>query len=239
MNSTASLADQDDCDPPENRPQLNYLRDWVYGGIDGVVTTFAVAAGAVGAEMAGRVVIILGLANLLADGFSMAAGNYSGTKADIDDYRRLRELEEAAITSQPEVERADLARIYRAKGFNGGQVDRIVALLTSRRRVWVDTMIQEEHGLTPVLRSPLKAALSTFAAFLICGTVPLVPFIFQFEAAAVAATVMTALVFFAIGSIKSRWSLQHWLLSGIETLVIGMIAAGLAFVIGWGLHQIV
>ena len=75
-------------------PKVNYLRDWVYGGIDGTVTTFAVVAGVVGANLSSSVVIILGLANLLADGFSMAAANYSGTKAEIDDYQRIRLMEE-------------------------------------------------------------------------------------------------------------------------------------------------
>ena len=62
----------------------NYLRDWIYGGIDGTVTTFAVVSGVAGAQLSSQVVIILGLANLLADGFSMAASNYSGTKTEID-----------------------------------------------------------------------------------------------------------------------------------------------------------
>src|ERR1700676_1641634 len=71
----------------------NYLRDWIYGGIDGTVTTFAIVAGVVGADLPGTVVLVLGLANLIADGFAMGAGNYSGTKAEIDDYRRLLAIE--------------------------------------------------------------------------------------------------------------------------------------------------
>src|ERR1700676_3365266 len=71
----------------------NYLRDWIYGGIDGTITTFAIVAGVVGADLPGTVVLVLGLANLIADGFAMGAGNYSGTKAEIDDYRRLLAIE--------------------------------------------------------------------------------------------------------------------------------------------------
>src|ERR1700676_4913299 len=73
--------------------QGNYLRGWIYGGIDGTITTFAIVAGVVGADMPGSVVLVLGLANLVADGFAMGAGNYSGTKAEIDDYRRLLAIE--------------------------------------------------------------------------------------------------------------------------------------------------
>ena len=73
--------------------QSNYLRDWIYGGIDGTITTFAIVAGVVGADMPGSVVLVLGLANLIADGFAMGSGNYSGTKAERDDYRRLLAVE--------------------------------------------------------------------------------------------------------------------------------------------------
>lgn len=66
----------------EKGPSINYLRDWIYGGIDGVITTFAIIAGVVGAELSFGIVIVLGAANILADGFSMAASNYSGTKAE-------------------------------------------------------------------------------------------------------------------------------------------------------------
>ena len=74
-------------------PGISYLRDWIYGGIDGVVTTFAVVASVVGADLSSKVVLILGLANLVADGFAMAAGNYSGTQAERDDYNRLLAVE--------------------------------------------------------------------------------------------------------------------------------------------------
>ena len=75
-------------------PDASYLRDWVYGGIDGAVTTFAIVAGALGADLAARFVIIMGIANLVADGFSMAAANYSGTRAENDDFERIRAMEE-------------------------------------------------------------------------------------------------------------------------------------------------
>ncbi len=75
-------------------PSVSYLRDWVYGGIDGAVTTFAVVAGVLGANMSPRVILILGAANLLADGFSMAAANYSSTRTEIDEYEHIRQMEE-------------------------------------------------------------------------------------------------------------------------------------------------
>ena len=97
-------------------PKTSYLSDWVYGGIDGAITTFAIVAGVVGAEMSTRVILILGAANIIADGFSMAASNYSGTKAELDDYRRHRAYEEQQVERIPEAERMEIREIYRNKG---------------------------------------------------------------------------------------------------------------------------
>ena len=89
-------------------PAVSYLRDWVYGGIDGAVTTFAIVAGMVGAELSNRVVLILGIANLVADGFSMAASNYSGTKTEHEEQAQLRAIEERHIDVVPDGEREEI-----------------------------------------------------------------------------------------------------------------------------------
>ena len=213
-------------------PKVSYLRDWVYGGIDGAVTTFAIVAGVVGADLSARVVLILGAANLLADGFSMAAGNYSATKAELDDYERLRRMEERHIRLAPEGEREEIRQLFQAKGFDGADLDRAVDVITSSKERWVDMMMAEEHGLPMVNRSPALAGLATFAAFLICGLVPLLPFMAGFATDVALSVTMTALVFFAIGSLKSRWSTASWWRSGAETLSIGLAAAGVAYAVG-------
>jgi VIT1/CCC1 family predicted Fe2+/Mn2+ transporter len=220
-------------------PSLSYLRDWVYGGIDGAVTTFAIVAGVVGAELPNRVVLILGIANLVADGFSMAAANYSGTKTEHEEQAHLRAVEERHIDIVPEGEREEIRQILRAKGFRGRDLERAVEVITADRDRWVDTMLAEEYGLPKVVRSPLKAAASTFASFVLCGAVPLLPFLVGAPAAFHMALVMTALVFFLIGSTKSRWSPVRWWRSGAETMANGLGAAGLAFVIGYALKTLV
>jgi VIT1/CCC1 family predicted Fe2+/Mn2+ transporter len=100
-------------------------------------------------------------------------------------------------------------------------------------------MLSEEYGLPKVVRSPLKAAASTFAAFMLCGMVPLLPFVMGAPASFELSIVMTGLVFFLIGSGKSRWSPVSWWRSGCETLAIGMGAAALAYVIGHALRSLV
>ncbi len=219
--------------------QPSYVRDWVYGGIDGAITTFAIVAGVVGAALSSKVIIILGLANLLADGFSMAASNYSGTKAEVDDHARLREVERRHIAAVPEGEREEVRQILQAKGLRGKALDEAVVAITSNEETWIKTMLTEEYGLSPVLRDPLLSGLSTFGAFVLCGAVPLLPFVFYLDNPFPLAVITTGLVFFVIGTIKSRWSLASWWKSGLETLCIGLLAAGSAYAIGYLLKGIV
>lgn len=210
----------------------NYIRDFIYGGVDGAVTTFAVVSGVAGAELSTKVVLILGFANLVADGFSMAASNFLGTRAEIDDYRRLEKMEYRHIELAPEGEREEVRQIYREKGFEGEELEKAVELITSDNDRWVKTMLTEEYGLPSQIRSPWLAAGSTFSAFIVCGIVPLVPYLLGWRSSFLVACVMTGITFFLIGSFKSRWSTTGWLRSGLETLLVGALAAGLAYGVG-------
>jgi len=220
-------------------PRISYLRDWVYGGIDGTVTTFAIVAGAVGADLSNRYLLILGMANLLADGFSMAAANYSGTKAEIEEYRFVRHMEERHIEQAPDGEREEIRQIFAAKGFKGKTLEAAVEVITSEKEHWIDMMMTEEHGLPRITRSPITAGVITFLAFVICGFIPVVPFAFGLSASISLSVAMAAVVFFFIGSLRSRWSPIHWLRTGTEVLVIGLVSAGLAYLVGDLLKQII
>src|SRR5678815_3491152 len=213
-------------------PHHNYLRDWIYGGIDGSVTTFAVVSGVSGARLSSWIILVMGFANLLADGFSMAASNYLGTKAEHDDLLRLEAIENRHIDLDPEGEREEVRQIFQQKGFLGEDLRRIVELVTSERKRWVRTMLTEEYGLPYEVRSPWTAALSTFGSFLVCGVIPLLPYLFHLTHALTLSLIMTGAVFFAIGSAKSRWSTASWFRSGLVTLFVGVIAAGLAYAVG-------
>ena len=216
-------------------PSVSYLRDWVYGGIDGTVTTFAVVAGSIGADFSAKVLLILGAANLLADGFSMAAANYSASRADEEDYRRLRAVERRHVRTHPEGERQEIRQIFLNKGFEGAELEEMVQLITGRPDVWVDTMLAEEYGRSSVQADPWRSAAATFAAFVICGSVPLAPFVVDLPSAGIVATALTGVVFFAIGSARSRWSTRGWLACGLETFGIGLTAAAVAYGGGLGL----
>jgi len=216
----------------DSGPTHNYLRDWIYGGIDGAVTTFAVVSGVAGARLSPWIILVLGFANLFADGFSMAASNYLGTKAEHEDLQRLEAVENRHIDMEPEGEREEVRQIFQQKGFAGDDLRRIVQLITADRKRWVRTMLTEEYGLPHEVRSPWIAALSTFSSFFVCGLIPLLPYLFQLKHAFALSLIATAVIFFAIGSVKSRWSTASWLRSGLVTLFVGAIAAGLAYVAG-------
>jgi vacuolar iron transporter family protein len=213
-------------------PRHNYLRDIIYGGIDGSVTTFAVVAGVVGAELSHSVILIMGFANLAADGFSMAASNFLGTRAEREDFEHLESVERRHIEVVPEGEREEVRQIFRAKGFEGEELERAVRLITADRSRWVRTMLTEEYGLPVEIRSPWRAAVSTFAAFCLCGLVPLLPYVFGARESFWLSTTLTGGVFFTIGSVKSRWSTASWWRSGLSTLAVGGLAAALAYAVG-------
>jgi len=209
-----------------------YLRDWVYGGIDGAVTTFAVVSGVIGAELSPSIVLILGVANLVADGFSMAASNYAGTRTERDELRYWEAVEHRHVDTVPEGEREEVRQIFREKGLTGDDLERVVAAITADRERWVRTMLAEEYGLPRQVRSPWRAALSTFSAFVLCGLAPLFPFAVGLPQAFELAIALTAGVFFTIGAARSRWSPVAWWHSGVSTLGMGMTAAALAYGVG-------
>lgn len=217
-------------------PRGGYLREWVYGGIDGTVTTFAIVAGVVGAGLSPVIILILGLANLLGDGFSMAAGAYSSARAEADNYERLRQVEDRHIDIYPEGEVEEIRQIYAAKGLSGDDLERVVATITADRDLWVATMMAEEYGLSPLLPPPLKVAIHTFAAFCLCGAMPLFPFLFDLPQSFTVSLALSALTFFGIGSFRSFWSVHSWWRSGGETFLIGITAAGIAFLVGYMLR---
>ncbi len=213
-------------------PRHSYLRDWIYGGIDGAVTTFAVVSGVIGAQLSPGIILVIGIANILADGFSMAAGNFLGTRAEQDELRHIEAVEHRHIEIDPEGEQEEVRQIYEGKGFEGEDLDRVVELITADKSRWVRTMLTEEYGLPKEVRSPWLAAYSTLSAFILCGLAPLLPFILNLPNAFLIATILTGVVFFVIGSIKSLWSTVPWWRSGMTTLLVGAVAAALAYGVG-------
>jgi VIT1/CCC1 family predicted Fe2+/Mn2+ transporter len=221
-----------------NGPSRSYLRDFVYGAVDGVITTFAVVSGVAGAGLSSGVVVILGAANLVADGFSMAVSNYVGTRAERERIERARRIEADHINRLPDGEREEVRQIFAAKGFSGKSLEEVVEVVTSDRNRWIDTMVQEEYGLTLEERSPSRAGATTFAAFALFGALPLAAFLASLLLPGretrpyLLSTVLTAVSLFLIGAIKARFVSRSWYRGGVETLALGGAAAGLAYLVG-------
>ncbi|MBT3834846.1 hypothetical protein HOF56_01210 [Candidatus Peribacteria bacterium] len=212
-----------------------FLQDIVYGGVDGIVTTFAVVAGAAGADLAHYIVIILGVANLFADGLSMGIGNYLSIKSERDNYHRLYEEERKEIREIPEIEREEVMEMFAKKGFEGGDLEMVVNKITSDEDVWIDTMMREEHGLTPdITEFPVLHGTATFVSFVIFGAIPLVPYIFgvssdlKFQTAILS----TGVALIALGIVRSSIAKRRKFSGAMELLVLGAVSAALAFFVG-------
>lgn len=219
-------------------PPASHLRDFVYGAIDGTVTTFAVVAGVAGAGLSTSIVIILGAANLVADGFSMAVSNFLGTRAERQQRERARRAEERQIALIPEGEQEEIRQIFASKGFTDTDLDHVVEVITADRRVWLDTMMTEELGYGADSADPLRAAAATLAAFVALGFLPLAVFVVdlvapgEIPAPFAWSAALTAVAFFAVGTLKASFVDQSPWRSGLETLAVGGAAALLAFAIG-------
>lgn len=215
-----------------------YISEFVYGGVDGAITTFAVVAGAAGADAAIYWVLIFGFANLIADGFSMSVGNYFAVKADRDNYEKHKAVEYWEIENLREKEVEEIREIYEAKGFKGELLEQVVEVITSNDDIWVDTMMKEELEMAKDDKTPVKTAFATFLSFNMIGIIPLLSYI----AAALLdlnqdnlfwiSCVATACAMFIIGFMKSKVTEKPWVKGVLETLLLGGLAAFLAYFVG-------
>lgn len=221
-----------------------YLGEFVYGGIDGCVTTFAVVAGASGANLDSSVILILGFANLLADGFAMSVGAYLSTKSEKDVYDKHKETEYWEVENLPAIEREEVRKIYAAKGFEGELLEQVVTTICADKDRWVDVMMKEELEMIPETKSPLMMGGVTYLSFLSIGLIPLVVYVWDFAVAPVAnlfevASGLTMCGFIFIGWLKSYVTNTN-LVKGIgETLLLGILAAVVSYFVGDFLEQLV
>jgi VIT1/CCC1 family predicted Fe2+/Mn2+ transporter len=222
-----------------------YLRDLIYGAIDGTVTTFAVVAGVAGAALSPTIVLILGFANLFADGFSMAVSNFLSIHAEKEYIEREHERENWEVDNMPDTERAEVRDILAQKGFASDQLDAAVAAITSNKKYWVDMMMSDELGLNRINTDPKKHALATFSAFVLAGVIPLLAYILSYfftyfrEHAFIISIVLTSVTFFIVGAAKTHITKKSAIIGGLETLFVGGIAAFVAYYVGVFLKYII
>lgn len=222
-----------------------YLAEVVYGGIDGSVTTFAVVAGATGAHLDSSIVIILGFANLFADGFSMSVGNYLSQKAEVAQYNKHRAIEYWEVENMREVEIDEVREIYANKGFEGDLLEQVVGVITADKDRWVDTMMKDELEMFPPGKPPLKTALATFVAFMVVGFIPLAVYVLDYmnhlnhTNLFLTASVLTAIAFIIVGALKAYVAKTHMIRGISETLLLGVSAAVIAYYVGVVLEKLI
>jgi len=231
-------------EPWHDVARSRYIRDIIYGASDGIVTTFAVVAGAAGAFLSSAIILILGFANLLADGFSMAAGNYLGIKSEIEYFQKERERESWEVEHIPDAEKEEVRQIFRKKGLAAHLADKLAEIISSDKRVWVDFMMTEELGIILSENlSPWKNALATFFSFLTAGFMPLLFFIFSYIISLantfILSAITTMLSLFVVGALRTLITGRNWIKSGFEMLIVGGAAATVAYLAGFLLRAIV
>jgi vacuolar iron transporter family protein len=168
----------------------------------------------------------------------MAVSNFLGSRAERQRRERARREEQLHIRVVPEGEREEIRQIFAAKGFEGQDLERVVEVITSDPELWTDTMMSEELGFGSTEPNEFRAALATLVAFIAVGFLPLVgssmassrPEMSTTRSAG--AAVMTGIAFFVVGAMKSRFVDQAWWRSALETLVVGGLAATLAYAVG-------
>ena len=204
-----------------------YLKSWVYGGLDGVVTTFAVVAGVVGASLSSAIILILGFANLIADGISMAVGDYLSTKSQGEYYKAEKGVEENETKKNPREEITRMGLLLIKKGFNRNDAKKISFLISKNKNYQADTMLHDELGLAYENVLPL--------IIFIIGTV----FNITIKNSFFWASILSGVSIFLLGVFKSKITNKNWFKSGMITFLIGGIAAVAAYFVGEILSKII
>lgn len=218
------------------------VRQVVYGGNDGIVTTFAVVAGfaGAGAEGAAQIgtlaVILFGLANLFADATAMGLGEFLSSRSERDVYNATRAHELHLIATAPEAEKAEIMALLAHRGITGPDADAFARELIKHPELMADFMMSYEFGMAnPADSNPAKNALYTFVSFLIFGAIPLAPYFLSEPSPEIfAQSVMaTALALLALGTLRGAVTGERMARCIGETLLIGGTCALVAYLIGW------
>lgn len=214
-----------------------YLADFVYGANDGIITTFAVVTGAAGASLDPGIVVILGMANLFADGFSMGASSILSMLSEKDFHTTLRNEQEYDIEHNPKVAQEEVRHVLRRWDTPREVLESMMLAITRSKRRWANFVLREEYSITEEsTENPIQHGMATFIAFIIAGALPLVPYIFgvhvdqQFAVSIIA----TAIALFVTGAAQSLLTNKKWWLkTGAQMLLLGGAAACISYGIGY------
>mmetsp|Transcript_17047 Transcript_17047/g.23717 ORF Transcript_17047/g.23717 Transcript_17047/m.23717 type:complete len:298 (-) Transcript_17047:36-929(-) len=226
-----------------------YIQCIVFGGLDGIITTFAVVVAAIAGGLSYGMVLIVGFANLLGDAIGMGVGDYLSSQAEADHEEAERKREEWEIEHVPEIERDEMIQVYMQKGLPQDDAEKVVDLLFQSKAAFLDVMMVEELGIMPAeaASSPWKGALITFGAFMALGGLPMIPYLFAFDYTSpsepsdvvfILSIIIFGIALFILGAFKGKITGKVWWKSGLMMFLNGAVTTGVSYGIGNGLESI-
>ncbi|MBV8774723.1 MAG: VIT1/CCC1 transporter family protein [Deltaproteobacteria bacterium] len=210
------------------------LRDTMLGLNDGLVAAFAVTSGVAGAFSSSNIVVMAGLAEMLGGAVSMGLAAYASARAHLEFYRSEEQRERDEIRRWPEHERDEIRSIYRDKGFSGPLLDQIVSHITADPTRWRGVMMREELGFgAEVMEPPLRSGLTVGSAYLVGAAVPMLPYLLSLPTAGILLSAFaTVIALFLVGAAKTLLTGRRWWRSGLESMLIGIVAAAVTYSVG-------
>mmetsp|Transcript_123165 Transcript_123165/g.184198 ORF Transcript_123165/g.184198 Transcript_123165/m.184198 type:complete len:288 (+) Transcript_123165:148-1011(+) len=239
-NATATAMKSEDWHQSEG----GFLKPIIFGGLDGILTSFAIVAGAAGGGLSPEVVLVLGFSNIFADALSMGVGEFLSSKATNEWILSERRREEWEMENYPEGEIREMIEIYEGKGMSTEDATQVITIMAKYKDFFVDVMMQQELELQVPeedhVEESMREGVIMFLSFATFGAMPLlgyviIPITFSnlgSDALFKSACIVTGLVLFLLGSVKSRFANSHWFWSGTETLLLGGTCATVAYTLG-------
>ena len=212
----------------------SWVRDVMLGLNDGLVASFAVTSGVAGAFVTGNAAMMAGLSEMLGGAVAMGLAAFISARSQIEFYQSEIERERDEIRRWPEREREEISAIYRKKGFTGPLLERVVTHITSDAERWSNVMMREELGFNQEsFDSPIRSAFAVGLSYLSGAAVPVWAYIFfQPSRALIVSAISTVAVLFAVGALKTIITSRSWWRSGLESMLIGIAAAGVTYAAG-------
>jgi len=202
---------------------------------DGLVSNFSLVMGFAGADAKPEYILLAGIAGLLAGSFSMAAGEYVSMRAQRELFEQQIAMEKQELEMSPKEEEEELALIYQAKGIPEDEAHLMARRIIANPGTAVDTLAREELGLDPSeLGSPWVAAITSFIAFVTGASLPVLPYLFASGwLASSASASLSCIALFGVGALISIFTARGAFVSGMRMLVIGLLASGITYLVGW------
>lgn len=223
---------------PELHNKNTYLRELILGGQDGLVNVLGIILGITAANGTHPVIVAASLAAAFAEAVSMGAVNYTSTFADKDHYEKEKQVELKELEDNPDEEKQEIREIYAKKGFKGGDLEKIVEVITKDKNVWVNVMMDEELHMQVVdTKKLVKESVYVGLSTVVGSIIPVLPFfIFQPAVAVPVSILISGIALFIVGVYEAKIYVGNWFRNGLKMLVIGMSAAVIGFIIGKIFH---